>query len=79
MARSIEQRQIIHASNIPDLPFRVENLSCRGEPTTTADIPAYYPAFDITPPHLVSGIITLKGVFSPYDLINHYQKKQENV
>lgn len=51
-----------------------EIRSCRGEPTTSDNIPAYYPAFDITPPHLVSGIITLKGVFSPYDLVNHYQK-----
>lgn len=51
-----------------------EIRSCRGESTTLDNIPAYYPAFDITPPYLVSGIITLKGVFSPYDLVNHYQK-----
>ncbi len=43
---------------------------CLGVPTTIDDIPAYYPAFDITPPHLVAGVITRKGVLSPYDLAN---------
>lgn len=43
---------------------------CREAITTSDDIPAYYPAFDITPPHLVAGIITHKGVLSPYDLAN---------
>lgn len=47
-----------------------EVKKCRGLPTTLDDIPAYYPAFDITPPHLVAGIITHKGVLSPYDLAN---------
>lgn len=49
-----------------------ELRQCRGTPTTIAEIPAYYPAFDITPPHLVSGIITRLGVFSPFDLRNHF-------
>ncbi|MEZ4511117.1 MAG: eIF-2B alpha/beta/delta-like protein [Chloroflexota bacterium] len=39
-----------------------------GIPTTNPAIDAYYPAFDITPPHLVAGIITKQGVVSPYDL-----------
>lgn len=34
-------------------------------------IKGYYPAFDMTPPHLISGIVTEKGIFSPYDL-NRY-------
>ncbi|MDZ4159332.1 MAG: s-methyl-5-thioribose-1-phosphate isomerase [Anaerolineaceae bacterium] len=45
-----------------------EMKSCRGVVTTDAQIPAYYPAFDITPPHLVAGIITQHGIISPYDL-----------
>ncbi len=49
-----------------------ELRQCRGTPTTIDEIPAYYPAFDITPPHLVSGIITRAGVFSPFDLRNHF-------
>ena len=50
-----------------------ELRSCRGQPTTVPDIAAYYPAFDITPPHLVSGIIMKTGIYSPYDLKSHYQ------
>lgn len=49
-----------------------ELRQCRGAPTTIAEIPAYYPAFDITPPHLVAGIITRAGVFSAFDLRNHF-------
>ncbi len=48
-----------------------EMKSCRGIPTTIPEIDAYYPAFDITPPHLVAGIITQHGILSPYDL-HHY-------
>jgi methylthioribose-1-phosphate isomerase len=50
-----------------------EMRSCRGQPTTIPEIAAYYPAFDITPPHLVSGIIMKTGIYSPYDLKRHYQ------
>lgn len=49
-----------------------EMRSCRGVPTTLSDIQAAYPAFDITPPHLVSGIITRHGILSPYDLERHF-------
>jgi methylthioribose-1-phosphate isomerase len=49
-----------------------EMKSCRGIPTTDPAIDAYYPAFDITPPHLVAGVITKDGVLSPYDLHRYY-------
>jgi methylthioribose-1-phosphate isomerase len=49
-----------------------EIRSCRGVPTTISEIDAIYPAFDITPPHLVSGIITEFGVLNPYDLHKYY-------
>lgn len=49
-----------------------EMKSCRGTPTTIAEIDAYYPAFDITPPHLVAGIITQYGILSPYDLHRYF-------
>jgi methylthioribose-1-phosphate isomerase len=45
---------------------------CRHVPTTLAEIDAYYPAFDITPPHLVAGVITEHGVLSPYSLARYY-------
>ncbi len=49
-----------------------EMKACRGVPTTDPAVDAYYPAFDITPPHLVSGVITQHGVLSPYDLRRYY-------
>jgi methylthioribose-1-phosphate isomerase len=44
----------------------------RGVPTTIQKIDAYYPAFDITPPHFVSGVITQHGILSPYDLARYF-------
>ncbi|HBN95898.1 MAG TPA: S-methyl-5-thioribose-1-phosphate isomerase [Firmicutes bacterium] len=35
-------------------------------------VKAYYPAFDVTPPHLCSGVVTTKGVFSAFDLKQHF-------
>jgi len=52
-----------------------EIRSCRGIPTTIDEIEAYYPAFDITPPHLVAGVITRHGILSPYDLRPHFEKE----
>jgi methylthioribose-1-phosphate isomerase len=49
-----------------------EIRACRGIPTTIDDIDAYYPAFDITPPYMVSGVITKHGILSPYDLKHHF-------
>jgi len=45
---------------------------CRGTPTTLQEIDAYYPAFDITPPHFVSGVITQFGILSAYDLKRYF-------
>lgn len=52
-----------------------EVRSWHGVPVTLAEIDAYYPAFDITPPHLIAGIVTEKGVLSPYDVRRHYGAK----
>ena len=49
---------------------RTENLNI---PTTLDDIDAAYPAFDITPPKYVAGIITRHGVLSPYTLKNGFE------
>jgi methylthioribose-1-phosphate isomerase len=40
----------------------------KGILTTREDMKAYYPAFDIVPPYLIAGIITPKGLISPYGL-----------
>lgn len=45
---------------------------CRGVPTTLQEIDAYYPAFDITPPNFVSGVITQHGILSAYDLARYF-------
>jgi methylthioribose-1-phosphate isomerase len=49
-----------------------ETLHAMGQRTTKQGVKGYYPAFDITAPHLVSAIVTSKGVFSPNDLRNHF-------
>ncbi|MEM8862050.1 MAG: hypothetical protein AAGD96_27335, partial [Chloroflexota bacterium] len=50
-----------------------EIKSIKGVQTTHPDIPAIYPAFDITPPELVSGIVTKNGVFRPEEFAYSYQ------
>lgn len=42
-----------------------EVSSCRDNPTAPAHTPAYNPAFDVTPPELITAIITEKGLFHP--------------
>lgn len=43
-------------------------LQAMGVKTAMEGVKGYYPSFDITPPHLVSGVVTDKGIFSAYDL-----------
>ena len=43
-------------------------LQAMGVRTAAQGVKGYYPAFDMTPPHLISGIVTDRGVFSPFDL-----------
>ena len=43
-------------------------LESMGKKHTLDGIKAYYPAFDITPPKLVDGFVTEKGIISPYNL-----------
>ncbi len=39
---------------------------------TMDGVKGYYPAFDITPPKFVSGVITNKGIYSAYNLQSYY-------
>ena len=50
-----------------------EVLHAMGVRTAMEGVKGYYPAFDITPPELVSAVVTEKGVFSPYDLKKYWQ------
>ncbi|HZK28717.1 MAG TPA: S-methyl-5-thioribose-1-phosphate isomerase [Clostridia bacterium] len=46
-------------------------LEARGVRNTKPGVKGYYPAFDITPPHLVSGVVTDKGILTPYTLSDY--------
>ena len=48
-------------------------LEARGIKNTLEGVKGYYPSFDITPPHLVSGVVTDKGIFAPYDLHRYFE------
>lgn len=43
-------------------------LQAMGVQTAVEGVKGYYPAFDMTPPSLISGIVTDLGIYSPYDL-----------
>ena len=47
-------------------------LQAMGVRTAAEGVKGYYPAFDMTPPHLISGIVTDRGVFSPFDLHRYF-------
>ena len=49
-------------------------LEARGVKNTYKGVKGYYPAFDITPPHLVSGVVTNRGIYSPYDLKRYFEQ-----
>ncbi|MDR7869466.1 MAG: S-methyl-5-thioribose-1-phosphate isomerase [Tissierellaceae bacterium] len=52
-------------------------LEARGIKNTLEGVKGYYPSFDITPPHLVSGVVTDKGIFAPYDLNRYFETEVE--
>lgn len=53
-----------------------EVVHAMGVRTAMEGVKGYYPAFDITPPQLVSAVVTEKGVFSPYDLVQHFSDEK---
>lgn len=52
-----------------------EVLESNGIKNTLEGVEGYYPAFDITPPHLVSGVVTDEGVYTPYNLKKYFENK----
>lgn len=52
-------------------------LQAMGVRTAMEGVKGYYPSFDITPPHLVSGVVTDHGIYSPFDLNRYYQEHNE--
>lgn len=51
-----------------------EVLEARGVRNAMEGAKGYYPAFDKTPPHLVSGVVTDLGVFTPYNLTDYFKE-----
>ena len=43
-------------------------LQAMGVRTAAEGVKGYYPSFDVTPPSLISGVVTDRGIYSPYDL-----------
>ena len=56
------------------LEFRDPNftLQAMGVPTTAEGVKGYYPAFDITPPELVTGVVTDMGIYDPNNLNQYF-------
>lgn len=52
-------------------------LEARGIKNTLDGVKGYYPSFDIVSPHLVSGVVTDKGIYTPYDLNRYFETKVE--
>ncbi|WP_274631363.1 S-methyl-5-thioribose-1-phosphate isomerase [Arvimicrobium flavum] len=51
-----------------------ESLHCLGHRTASPLAKGWYPAFDVTPPHLVSGVVTSNGVFPAAALFLHFDQ-----
>lgn len=51
-------------------------LEYRGIPNTLPSVEGIYPSFDITAPSRINGIVTDKGIYSPYDLEEYFTEEQ---
>ncbi len=50
-------------------------LTSWGIPNTVPEVKGVYPSFDVTPPHLISGVVTDKGVYVPYLLDQYFDSE----
>jgi methylthioribose-1-phosphate isomerase len=46
--------------------------------TAIHGIDGYYPAFDITPPHLISAICTDRGIFAPHAVREYFDTREDD-
>ena len=53
-------------------PVKSSAPPIRAVRTAAQGVKGYYPSFDITPPHLVSGVVTDTGIYAPYDLQRYF-------
>ena len=56
-----------------DPEFTLQAMDVR---TAAEGVKGYYPAFDITPPELVTGVVTDEGIFSPFELNRYFEKNR---
>lgn len=49
-------------------------LQAMGVKTAADGVKGYYPSFDVTPPELVTGVVTDQGIFSPFELPKYFEK-----
>jgi methylthioribose-1-phosphate isomerase len=62
-------RRTLRGSDIPiEERDPREVLEFQGVPITGEKVQAYYPAFDVTPPELITGIVTTEGVYRPEEI-----------
>lgn len=50
-------------------------LCYRGIQNTLPQVKAIYPSFDVVPPHLISGVVTDKGVYVPHILNDYFDSE----
>ena len=50
-------------------------LRYRDIPNTLPEVKAIYPSFDVVPPHLISGVVTDKGVYVPHMLNTYFDSE----
>jgi methylthioribose-1-phosphate isomerase len=70
-----------------DIPIEERNpdeiFYARGEEgvvrTAIHGIDGYYPAFDITPPHLISAIVTDRGIFAPHAVREYFNTGESDL
>ena len=73
-----------HTETGADIPIEERNpdeiFHARGEEgivrTAIHGIGGYYPAFDITPPHLISAIVTDRGIFAPHAVREYFNTSE---
>lgn len=65
-----------------DIPIEMRNpaevLYFRGERVTGVKVNGMYPAFDVTPPELIKGIVTDRGIFTPRDINSYHTTGKSN-
>lgn len=62
-----DMRSVVIEERDPELV-----MEAMGTRTTMEGVKGYYPAFDVTPPKLVDGVVTEKGIYAPMDLQRYF-------